>query len=129
MSEELQNTERDLLLALTETEAEARIHRTQLETLEEEIAAIKQDLNGIREELLEEFLDTHLSPLLITWVIKSSDNGEITLDLAPAAGGELEYEKLRSGISWQDMDNLPLFYLLTYLGEGVPWTNTDLVRL
>jgi hypothetical protein len=125
LTAELHKEERTLLASLTQLESEASFHTQQLQMLQEEIDAAKLALNGIRSELLDNFLFENLETQGITYVATTDDDGEILLNVSPIAGKELEYEKFKAGISWADMSAVPLFYVLAYLGKGVPWTTTE----
>lgn len=126
MNEALQSEERALLTRLTELESEAGGYRSKLESTEIEINSVKTSLNGVRHDILDEFLTEKLAVRFIAYVIKANPSGEITLSLSPMAGGELEFDRLKSSITWADMSNVPLFHVLAYLSEGTPWTTNDL---
>jgi hypothetical protein len=126
VTEALHAEERTLLTRLGEKESEASGYRINLNNLEEEVDSIRTELNGIRRELLDNFLFDNLGPKLITYTINFSTLGEITLALAPIAGGELEFDRLKSQLGWPNMGTVPLFYILAYLRKGTPWTTTDL---
>ncbi len=115
-----------MLTRLAGLEAEAGGHRIKLDDLNDQIEATKIQLNGIRTDLLDEFLAEYLEPKLITYIINTAPNGEIQLNLSPMAGGELAFDRLKSQLGWQDMSTVPLFYVLAYLGVGTPWTTTEL---
>lgn len=125
MAHDLHTEERRLLSTLTELESAHHHYQIKIDEVTADIDAHKQDLNGIRDELLDEFLTEHLSPLMISYVIKTDLTNQIVLDLSPIVGGELEYDKMQVAMGWPDMDNVPLFYVFSYLGKGVPWSTNE----
>lgn len=120
MSQELYKQEQDLLVELTQWEAEASKSRLALEYAEDKVKSISTDLSDVREKLLKEFLDERLLPKDLGYTIKK-DSGHIVLSVIPLIGGELEFDKFVSKLGWGDTDNIPLFYVLNYLDEGIPW--------
>lgn len=123
MAHDLHTKERDLLASLTQLESEASSHSVELQILNSKILSIKADLNGIRHELLDEFLAEHLTSRLIAYEIKVLPEEGTLLNITPIVGGELEYDKLKSQINWHDMSNIPLFHILSYLEQGIPWSD------
>src|SRR5215212_8515060 len=104
----LQTDERQLLNTLAELEASASVHSTELQKLDQDIFAVKLELEGVREEILDSYLDENLTPLLLTYVIKKED-GKTLIAVAPIAGGEVNFSKLQSSLKNIDMDNIPIF--------------------
>jgi hypothetical protein len=122
LTQELLKQETSLLASLAQWESEASRYRLALDKAEQEIVAIKTDLNDVREKLLRPFLDGLLIPLSMSYTLKvHPTTGELLLSIIPLSGGELEFDKFVSGIRWEDTDNIPLFHVLNYFGAGMPW--------
>lgn len=128
MAHDLHTRERDLLASLTELESEASRHRIAIQVLDARILSAKLELNGVREDILDEFLSEYLSSRLIAYEIKVSENSEILLNLTPVNGGELEFDKIKNTMNWHDMSNVPLFYVLSYLEKGIPWSTDSVLQ-
>lgn len=120
MSENLKKKEEKLLASLSDLEAEASGYRQNLQFADLKVAAVKQDLDGVRLNLIDDFLFENIASRFLTYTIKQN-NGHTTVAISPQSGGELEFDKMRTSLNWPDMSNIPLFYVLNYIGKGVPF--------
>ncbi len=117
----LKTEEARLLALLLPLENEASRLLQAYDDVQDQLESLKVELEGVRATLLEDFLIKALTPLALSFTIYTSDKGEILVSIIPVEGGELEFEKLKNTINFPDTNSIPVFYVLNYLGKGLPY--------
>lgn len=117
----LKTEEARLLALLLPLENEASRLLQAYDDVQSQLESLKVELEGIRTELLQDFFFEALTPLGLSFTISTSDEGEILVSIVKLEGGELEFEKLKSTINIPNTDRIPVFYVLNYLGKGLPY--------
>ncbi len=117
----LKTEEARLLALLLTKENEASRLLLAYEEAQRQLDVIRLDLEDIREKLLKEFLDEHLTSLSLSYTIKTDITGEALLSIIPLDDGQLEFDKLKSSLNITDTNNIPLFSIIAYLGKGLPY--------
>lgn len=100
--------------------AEIRRLSFELNQSQTKLAAMEMELSGVRSEIMEEFLSQHLNERALSYTF-FEDAGEYFVEVIANEGGEEEYEAIRKFANLIDLNRLPLFYLISYIGEGLPF--------
>lgn len=121
MNEQLRETEKSLVLSLSQRTTEAQRLKIELESVNEKILALHRDLTGTRDQLLTEFLDEKLASRSLDYTLLT-DNGDTFLNVSPIADASSQYEDFQQKTGYKDTTKVPLLYVLNFIGEGLPYS-------